>query len=623
MFEKIITKVKDKRSWIILWRMIGGACILAMPVVSFVLFETVTGNLLNIKSFYCRLNIMWYYAVYLILFGITGTSRLSVPLASVFFYVFSLADTFVELYRGMPIMPSDILATGTVLTVVGQYDLTLKPEMVRSGLILLILNMILFTAPVRVKGWRVRLASAIGCLGGAVAIGASFYLYFVPGYHMTLNLWEVGINYTYDGYMLTTALLMTYLVQSPPSGYSQAKLNSLYEEITRQMEEEKAEGNGENAVQPVNVICIMNESLSDLGVAGEFTVNEEYFPFLNSLTKNTVRGSLCVPVYGSGTSNTEYEFLTGNAMAYLPVGTTAYQFYVKEGCRSLVSTMKSQGYETVAMHPYPAENWNRNVCYSNMGFDTFFAEEYYANLETLRTYITDRADYQKIIELVEDKENPDDRLFVFNVTMQNHGGYLVEDEKLTGWADIHLTGDLEGKYPMADQYLSLMKISDEALEGLLGYFENYDEPTMIVMFGDHQPAIEDEFYDDIAGMRSVDVPMEEHLMWYETPFIIWTNYEQPSENMGRLSAIYLSSKMLDLAHLDMSPYQYFLLRMSETLPVAHKFGFYTADGSHYEWEEGSTPICPYCDLILDYECMEFNHSMDKNKANQLFDIVEK
>ena len=78
-----------------------------------------------------------------------------------------------------------------------------------------------------------------------------------------------------------------------------------------------------------------------------------------------------MPVFGSMTSNSEFEFLTGDSVAMLPSNSIAYQFNVKPDARTMVSTMKDQGYRTVAMHPYPGENWNRNTCYANMGFDEF------------------------------------------------------------------------------------------------------------------------------------------------------------------------------------------------------------------------------------------------------------
>jgi phosphoglycerol transferase MdoB-like AlkP superfamily enzyme len=609
----------------LIWRITGGIGIIAMPVISFVLFETVTGNLPYIEPFYVKLNIMWYFALYLLLFGISGTTRIAVPLASGFFYALSLAETFVMLYRGSPIMPADIAAIGTASTVMGQYKLELSDTMQKAGAILIVLNILLLTAPIHVKNLKQRLAGAVGGIGGAVAIGLVFYLHFLPHYHMQINQWELPVTFEKNGYVVTSAVAMQYVAIKPPRDYSQKRLDQLYEQITSEM---KAQDNASGAsgpdtagaeiTQPVNIICIMNESLSDLQVAGDFETNEDYFPYLRSLADSTIHGNLCVPVFGSGTSNSEFEFLTGDSMGLMPVGTTAYQFYVKPEAKTLVSTLKDQGYQTVAMHPYPGTNWNRDVCYDNMGFDAFYYGDYYDNLETMRTYITDRADYQKIIELVEDKKQPDDSLFIFNVTMQNHGGYEIDEPALRERADIHLTGELEGRYPMVDQFLSLMKLSDEALEELLGYFENSDQPTMIVMFGDHQPSVEDAFWDEIAGMPSDEVPAPEHLMWYKTPFFIWTNYAHQSEDMGDLSSIFLASKMLDTAGLSMTPYQYFLLQMSKQLPVVHKIGYFDKENVWYEWSAASSADCPYARLVLDYETMAFNHSLDRKKDVKLF-----
>ena len=131
-------------------------------------------------------------------------------------------------------------------------------------------------------------------------------------------------------------------------------------------------------------------------------------------------------------------------MALLPANSIAYQFNVKPGTYSMVSTLKDQGYYSVAMHPYPGENWNRVECYQNMGFDAFLDQEFYEGSEELRNYISDEADYQKLIQVVEAKENPEDKLFIFNVTMQNHGGYEGTYDNFE--QEVWLTGQYEGKY---------------------------------------------------------------------------------------------------------------------------------------------------------------------------------
>ena len=109
-------------------------------------------------------------------------------------------------------------------------------------------------------------------------------------------------------------------------------------------------------------------------------------------------------------------------------------------------------------------------------------------------------------------------------------------------------------------------------------------------------------------------------MWYETPFIIWTNYSMPSGNMGRLGAVYLSSEVLWRANLEMTPYNRFLLAMREELPVVHPLGCYDREGTYYYWAKAESERCPYQDTVLDYEALVYNHSLDRKKVKELFVI---
>lgn len=591
-----------------------------MPVLSFLLFEWVTGNLFHLSRPFLVLGILWTAVFYLAAFGIFGNTRFSLPLVSLFFYSLSVAETFVMEFRQNPIMLWDIFSLPTALSVAQNYHFSFSMEMKTAGMVLLNINYLFLFFPLRARGLKQRLAAGIGSFGLLAAYVSVFFRQIVPAWALVINMWAMQESYDTYGYILATAVSAQYLVKKPPRGYSHAHLQELAEKIengTYFAGESISENKG---IRPVNLICIMNESLADLRVAGEFTTNKDYFPFLHGLTENTVKGSLCVPVFGAMTSNTEFEFLTGDSMALFPVNTTAYQFYVRPDTKSLVSTLKAQGYRAVAMHPYPPENWNRDKCYASMGFDAFLSWDDFLGSEVLRYYVSDRGNYQKIIEEVEKKESPSDKLFIFNVTMQNHGGYDEVNESFPH--EIYLTGENRGKFPKTDQYLSLMLESDRAFQELTEYFSRVDEPTMLVMFGDHQPGIEEEFYNHIAGRPSGEIPDEEHLIWYQTPLVIWTNYSQPSQDLGKLGAVYLSSYVLERANLSMSPFQRFLGRMSKKLPVIHPIGCYGQDGAYYTWEEARSASWPFSTLVQDYEGMVYNHSLDVQKAEALFSLPQ-
>lgn len=598
------------------------AGLLMMPVLSYVLCEFVAGNLTGITWPFALLNIGWYYVLYTVLFVLCGRSRIAVPVMSSVLYVIALAETFVVGFRERPVMLWDVMAARTAMSVSANYAFSISWKMVISALILLAANVTLWRKPVRIKGLQCRLAVGAGGVAAAAVFVLSFFLYFVPSMDLQVKMWAVNESYSEYGFLLATAASIKDMVKRPPEGYSIERVEAILAEAESEREgktDRETEGiSGTDPVQPVNLICIMNESLADIRLAGAFSTNEEYFPFIDSLRENTIRGNLCMPVFGAMTSNSEFEFLTGDSMALLPSGSIAYQFYVKPDARTMVSTVKDQGYETVAMHPYPGKNWNREACYKNMGFDTFLDGEFYEGCEELRKYVSDRADYEKLIQVVEAKKDPKDKLFIFNVTMQNHGGYEGTYDNFS--QEVHLTGDHEGKYPKADQYLSLMKRSDEAFRYLLEYFEASDEPTMIVMFGDHLPSLEAEFFDNInGGVRKYPSPSG-YLKWFRTPFLIWTNYEQPAQDMGDMGAVYLSSQVLNAANLELSPYDSFMLRMAEALPVIHITGCYDREGNFLTWEEAEAEGSSVRDMLLDYEALVYNHSLDRQKIREMFSL---
>ena len=602
-----------------------GAIVLFLlsPVFSYVMFEFVTGYFATVLPKNAVLNIVWMFVLYLLIFGISGSTRISIPVSSVILYGISLAETFVVSFRSRPIMMGDVLAVKTAMTVAGNYNYTPTLMMIICGLLLIMWNVLAQFVFVRVRGRKKRITVFGASAGAAAVFIGCFYSFMIPGLSLEVNLWDPMTSYAENGYILSSAISIKYLVKKAPHGYSKAKIHEIYGKYAGSEKERNEETvvavESGDAIQPTNIICIMNESLSDLAVDGDFTTNIDYFPFLNNLTKNTVKGKLCMPVFGAMTSNSEFEFLVGDSMYMMPRGSVAYQFYVNPGVRSMVSTVQDQGYTAVAMHPYPAENWNRRICYKNMGFNEFLDISAYEGRDELRNYISDLSDFKVITEYVEKKANPDDKLFLFNVTMQNHGGYATPYANFD--QEVWLTGDMEGKYPEADMYLSLVKKSDEAFEWLVNYFSQCDQPTMIVMFGDHQPGIEDEFFDEAMGVESTKVPNEQKVCWYETPFVIWTNYDQPSEDIGRLGAIYLSSYVLQRANLSLTPYNEFLLQLSEKLPVIHHLGIWESDGTYHSWEDAESGDYDWKEQLLEYEKLVYNHSLDPKTVNEMFSIA--
>ena len=274
-----------------------------------------------------------------------------------------------------------------------------------------------------------------------------------------------------------------------------------------------------------NIVAIMNESWADFEDFGNLSLSESVTDYIDSLD-NCIQGHSYTSVFGAGTSASEFEFLTGNSMAFLPSGSIPYQQYVLEPTASLASLLKENGYRTLAIHPGERTSWQRNQAYPLLGFDQFkCVEDMDVPLTEEHGYVSDQSSFNQIIYEFEHK-SPEERLFLFNVTIQNHGSYTVENYP----AEVTLT-DEPGKYPMAEQYLTLANKSDEAFQLLVDYFSHQDEPTIILMFGDHQPSVEQEFLDKVYGITQDNMTMEQYMDKYKTPFLIWANYDLPDDQI--------------------------------------------------------------------------------------------
>ena len=314
-------------------------------------------------------------------------------------------------------------------------------------------------------------------------------------------------------------------------------------------------------------------------------------------------------VFGGGTATTEFEVLTGDTMAFLPYGCSPYQMYVKRAMPGLVSGLSEQGYQTVSLHPYRATSWNRQQVYERFGFDTQLYEDAFgADAERVRSFISDSEDYRKIFEVFESKQ-PDTPLFLFNVTMQNHGGY-VPNESDNFEQTIHLTGEYAGKYPEVDEYLSLVKRSDAAIEELIAYFSAVDEPTAIIFFGDHQPNLPSAFYEELMETPNEEQSTEEKQKKKLASFFIWANYDIEEQQDVQISANYLTAFALDALGCTTSGYDALRLAVREQIPRINNAGYYLPDGSWFAMENVESDT-----LLADYQMAQYAHLFDEKKRD--------
>lgn len=358
---------------------------------------------------------------------------------------------------------------------------------------------------------------------------------------------------------------------------------SLFDNVTRKISEEEVLTIYDNFVEMgykkevlsekrPNIIVIMSEAFWDVNNMDEVVdVSNNPMDKYYEIAKAAISGEVAVNIYGGGTNNSEFEFLTGVNSQYLIHSNCYKEYYTKEQ-GSMASYMKELGYYTMAFHSYDGEFWERNMGYKNMGFDVFYDEKLFRNREISHGYISDASLTKEIIERFEEQKeiNPQQPVFSFAVSVQNHVTDLDDFDKYNGSVDFggidaDVKGSMTSEVNRADveEYYNGLYESVDALEELLNYFENYEEDTMVIFFGDHAPSFVSMIFEDTG--RELDNSM------YRTPYMIWTNYENDYESYGDFNLSYLSSVVLEYLEFP-KPQQYYMNKyMLEHCVINTKF----------------------------------------------------
>lgn len=594
-------KLKEKLSWLWAALMIGGSSIFTTYHVQYLLLDAELRAKITQEKMV--LNILCCLVVFLVMQLLTNNTGLGCLISHIFLMIVAGIDYFVYLFRGNEFIFSDLKSIQTGLSVAGNYEFVLDN---RAGYVLLL--SVLYVAFVRKLhvNFVKRVPMMVVCV--SLAVLSTIYVGQKSAY-ITTETWEQKGSYR-NGYILNFVLSVRDCFIGEPEGYSEAVVEAFEAQYAASADKEDSADGVNNSGEKPTIIVVMSESYADLGVVGEFDTNMELTPFYNSLTENTIKGYALSSVFGAKTPNSEWEFMTGNSMAFLPSGSVVYQQYITEEPTSIVSNLKNEGYTCVAMHPYYETGWSRNTVYPNMGFDEMHFIDDFDQTKMLRKYITDQELYESIIERYESRAANED-LFIMSISMQNHGGYTEKYDNFKEQARM-----LGINYPDVNQYLSLLHESDAALEYLISYFQNVDEPVEIVFFGDHQPSLSSSFYPYLNGKGLSGLTTDELQALYTVPFFIWTNYESEEETVEITSLNFLSTMALARAGLKLPPYNQFLSDMMEVVPAINSRGYYSKSEGRFKHLEEATE--EEAEWIHDYEILQYNNMFDRKGKSDVF-----
>ena len=591
--------------------------LLAGPAVCFYCLEIYTHEISTFLNPDIKwLNILFFYLLALALLFISRRVSVAAGFVVALTAVAGIANCLAVQARSIPIYPWDLASAGIALSVAGNYSFTVTWQMAGSTSLLagMFLLAVAGTAKLPLRRLWLRITAVVlslACLGGYV------------GYLSTDRVWKDFKMYPYlftpkvvverNGFMVSFLSYLKYLKVQKPAGYGEAEIRSFmasYEHSLQDLPERLP-----------NIIVIMNEAFSDLSVltgGQDYWVEEDPLSFFHSLTEDTVRGWSYVSVKGGNTANSEFEFLTGMSMARLPDGCIPYQQYVTDDMPALGTQLTALGYETYGMHPYIASGWKRNTVYPRFGFEhCFFSTDFYkktSHYRRVRGYISDQSLVNMIVDTYKAlRAEGDAPMFTFAVTMQNHGGYTNAADYATFRQTIHAKG--KEKKDDLTTYLSLLQLSDRAFESLISYFREVDEPTIVVMFGDHQP--NDSVVNSLAAQYKVDIAstLADVQNRYVVPFVIWANYDIAEATDVVTSFNYLGAQILNVAGIPLTPAQEYLLELHRSFPAVNALGFMDEEGDFHEIREiGDHPA------LNRYAMLQYNYLFGSKRLEEFFTL---
>ncbi|MDF2926486.1 MAG: sulfatase [Paenibacillaceae bacterium] len=507
------------------------------------------------------LNVLIEGSALAFLYSCIGSLFLSVAAGAIIFSVIAFINYYKSKLVGEPFFPWDIIQRKEGMDVGPLF--TGSSDLLRAVLILAIIGILLMLHIRLGKRLSVSWISRLAIGFSAVVVLMSFGLQVswakeqVVSAGVDESIWSQQVNYDSNGLMLAFTLNVQHSIITEPENYNAAEIAG----ITRQFDhtEEAVPVFGQLADQePVrkqpNVIFIMSEAFWDPSRLTNLSFSSDPVPTVHRLQQERSTGYMLSPQFGGGTSNVEFEVLTGFSMSLLPAGSVPYLQYIDRPVPSLASYFNSRGYKSMAIHSYEGWFWKRNEVYKQLGFADFKSKDNFVDPEYKGPYISDAEVARSIMKEVDETEEP---VFIYAVTMQNHSPYTDEARYGEGGNSIRVEGDLTDEAAsMLETYTQGAHDADRSLQMLIDHYADSDEPTYIVFYGDHLPTLglEYDLYRQagfVGSSNPDDWSLEEYERLRSTPFVTWSNFSVKEEKAEVISSSFVGSYVLNA--LSMKP----------------------------------------------------------------------
>ncbi|MGL3605248.1 LTA synthase family protein [Rhizobium sp. G187] len=414
-------------------------------------------------------------------------------------------------------------------------------------------------------------------------------------------LWDQTENYRHNGFLLAFAINVPMAKVSAPDGYGNLAVSDI---PTDRIPATFFSG------RRADVIFLMSESLWDPTRLKNVGFSADPMPTI----RGKQSGNVFSPEFGGMTANVEFEALTGFSNAFLPYGSIPYQQYIRRPVPSLATFFESKGYKTKAFHPFQSWFWNRKKVYDALGFQEFHSEETMPVMSKRGQFASDDALTRYIMDEAERTEGP---FFFFGVTLQGHGPY-----EPGRYAKNAVTLDAPMMSPANASALATytqgVKEADDSLKTLMDWAKKRQRETIIVVFGDHLPPLNEVYTQSgympnvVATRRaSVETMKREH----ETPLVVWSSKRGVQKNLGTVSPALLPHYIVRLAGYRHPFYTGVLGRVSERYTVIDRHQLVgRGDKAQADWSL-SGQVDP---LIRDYRYLQHDMMFGEGYSMERF-----
>ena len=568
--------------------------------------------------FYVSSAVVWLVLIGLV--ALTGRVLLSAALLLAFVVAVGYANYEKLSLRREPLYPSDMAFLA-------------QPEFLRDmvglrALVLLILGVVVLIGvvvlasrllrrwlpPIRRAAeprlWRAWIAARVATL---VVIGA--FLAYAAHFNADGNRlreayvgagaewveWSQRANYLRHGFVSGVLYNTPTPAMEQPDGYSEAAMAAIADRWT-DAAEDRNRGRSPDALDDVNVVVVLSESLSDPTRLTDVTLGRDPIPFTHRLLERTPSGEMLTQFIGGGTANMEFEVLTGFSLSqFTPQMNTPYQQLVTDysSFPSAVEYFEALGHDPVAIHPYRAIMYKRDRVYPVLGFDEFIDEASMQSLQGIEDnpFASDESSYAEVQHQIAEHEDP---VFINLVTMQNH--YPMAGK----YDDPIRVGPSVGVVrPQLAGFAKGLQYSDRALRDFLSELKDSSERTAVIFYGDHAPPF--------WPRSRVFEQNEEQLR--RTPFFLWTNFDRlPPRELPLTSPIHFLPLLFDQVEAPMTPFYVLLAALYDEVPAMTNGEYHSIDGEVVTDPEQLDPEAQA--LLEDYRMVQYDLTVGERYSEE-------